>query len=491
MPELTAEILAERAHDVGLITDWELRQIWSELGRKSVSLDEFIQFLVRREYLTNYQVDKLLNGEREGFFYGPYKVLYLVGAGSFARVFRAVHKDDKTNVVALKVLRRRYSDNPQCYQQFIREGRLGMALKHPNIVPVYDVCSYDHTHFLVMEFVEGQNLREFVKVRKKLDPIVATRIMVDIMSGLDYAFRQGTTHRDLKLSNVLISSDGTAKLVDFGLAAVDEYLEATLPEVPANARAIDYAALEKATGVPRNDPRSDIYFAGCMYYHMLTGDPPLSETKDRMKRLSRSRFFEVVPIQERDPTIPKIVAGIINKAMSLDASARYQTPGDMLFDLKLAAKRLAQGDTDVDLVTAKKPNNEKTLATVLVVEPNVEMQNILREGLKKLGYRVLIISNPQRALERIKDENEEIDCVIINATELGEPAVTAFNQIGDDPRTHLIPAILLLDEPQRDMLAITNRADHRRVVSLPITMKQLRTAVSELVDRQRDLAKEG
>jgi serine/threonine-protein kinase len=161
----------------------------------------------------------------------------------------------------------------------------------------------------------------------------------------------------------------------------------------------------------------------------------------------------------------------------------------MLFDLKLAAKRLAQGDTDVDLLTAKKTNDDKTSATVLVVEPNVEMQNILREGLKKLGYRVLIISNPQRALDRIKEENEEIDCVIINATELGEAAVTAFNQIGDDPRTYLIPAILLLDEPQRDMLAMTNRADHRRVVSLPVTMKQLRALVTELVDRQRDLAR--
>lgn len=489
MPEMSAETFAERAHDVGLLNDWELRQVWSEIGRKSVSLQELIQFLVRREYLTNYQVEKLLNGDRDGFFYGPYKVLYLVGAGTFARVFRAVHKEDKRNVVALKVLRKRYSDNPQCFQQFIREGRLGMALKHPNIVPVYDVYSYNNTHFLVMEFVEGQNLREFVKVRKKLDPIVATRIMVDVMSGLDYAFRQGSTHRDLKLSNVLISSDGTAKLVDFGLAAVDEFLEAALPEVPPNARAIDYAALERATGVPRNDPRSDIYFAGCMYYHMLTGDPPLSETKDRMKRLSRSRFYEVIPIQEREPSVPKIVAGIINKAMALDASARYQTPADMLFDLKVAAKRLAQGESDAEIAAGKRPEGASATATVLVVEPNVEMQNVLRDGLKKLGYRVLIISNPQRALERIKDETEGIDCVIINATDLGDDAVTAFNQIGDDPRTHLIPAILLLDEPQREMIAMTNRADHRRVVVLPITMKQLRGLVSELVSRQRDLAR--
>lgn len=486
MVEISAETLAERAHDVGLLTAWQLREIWSELGRKTIDVETFAQFLVRREYLTNYQVEKLLNGDKDGFFYGDYKVLYLVGAGTFARVFRAVHKETK-DVVALKVLRHRYSDNPNCYQQFVREGRLGMALRHPNIVPVYDVCSYNGNHFLVMEFVEGQNLREFVKARKKLDPLVATRIMVDITSGLDYAFRQGLTHRDLKLSNVLISSTGTAKLVDFGLAAVDEYLEAALPEVPANARAIDYAALEKATGVQRNDPRSDIYFLGCMYYHMLTGESPLTETKDRLKRINRNRFYEIVPIQQKEPSVPKVVTSVVNKAMSLDPENRYQTPSEVLFDLKIAAKRLAQGEQDVDITLAKQAANSDQ-PTILVIEPNVEMQNLLRDGLKKIGYRVLIISAPQRALERLKDDSDAIDCVIIDASELGEPAVTAFNQIGDDPRTHMVPSLLLLDETQRDLLPMASRSEHRQVVKLPLTMKQLRTAVSELVGKQRPVA---
>jgi len=79
MADISAEVLAERAHDVGLLTDWEIRQIWSELGRKSVSLDEFIQFLVRREYLTNYQAEKLLNGDRDGFFYRDYKFSIWLG----------------------------------------------------------------------------------------------------------------------------------------------------------------------------------------------------------------------------------------------------------------------------------------------------------------------------------------------------------------------------------------------------------------------------
>lgn len=485
----TAERTAERALELGLINDWELRRIWSELGRRNLPLDEFLQFLVRREYLTNYQIEKLLKGDREGFFFGDYKVLYLVGAGSFARVFRAVNLTNN-QVVALKVLRKRYSENPECYRQFLREGQLGMVLRHPNIVPVFDVSSYNGTHYLVMEFVEGQNLREFLKIRKKLEPLEATRIMIDIASGLDYAFRQGLTHRDLKLSNVLISSEGTAKLVDFGLATVDEYLESTLPEVPPNARAIDYAALEKLTGVSRNDPRSDIFFTGCMFYHLLSGTAPLSETKDRLKRMNKNRFYEIPPIQERDKTVPRLLTGIINKAMSLDVNYRYQSPAQMLLDLKTAARKLAQGEADSDLETLHNGAvSNDAQPTVLVLESNYELQELFRKGLKKVGLRVLMVADPQRALDRCRDEESAPDCVLVSAADLGETAVTCFNQLGDDPRTHLLPAILLLDEPQKALAVIAVRSNHRRVLQMPLTMKVLRSEVLELVNLQKDFAR--
>jgi len=485
----TAESIAQRAMDLGLINDWEMRRIWSELGRRNVPVEEFLQFLVRREYLTNYLIEKLLKGDRDGFFYGEYKVLYLVGAGSFARVFRAVNQTNN-QVVALKVLRRRYSSNPECFRQFLREGQLGMALRHPNIVPVFDAAMANGSYYLVMEFVEGQNLREFLKIRKKLEPLEATRIMIDIISGLDYAFRQGLTHRDLKLSNVLISSEGTAKLVDFGLATVDEYLEAMVPEVPPNARAVDYAALEKLTGVSRNDPRSDIFFSGCMFYHLITGTAPLSETKDRLKRMNRNRFHEIPPIQSVDKSVPRLLTGIIHKAMSLDVTYRYQNPAHMLLDLKTAARKLAQGEADQELETLHNgAASNDSQPTVLVVESNYELQELFRNGLKKIGFRVLVVADPQRALERCHSEGSAPDCVLFSAADLGETALTCFNQLGDDPRTHLLPAILLLDEPQKHLAAIAVRNEHRRVFQMPLTMKTLRTEVLNLVQLQKDAAR--
>lgn len=252
MSRPSAEQVAQHAFDVGLIDERQLQEIWGELGSHHVSVDEFLQLLVRREILTNYQVERLVKKERTGFFFGDYKVLYLVGSGSFARVYRAVHRQTG-QVVALKVLRKRFSENPDQARQFVREGLLGRSLRHKNIVPIYEVVSEGTTHFLVMEFVEGRNLRAFVKIRKKIEPAEAVRLMIDITAGLQCAFERALTHRDLKISNVLVSSRGVAKLVDFGLAGIDETLADDVLADGANCRTVDYAALERATGVRKDD----------------------------------------------------------------------------------------------------------------------------------------------------------------------------------------------------------------------------------------------
>ena len=480
-----AEQIGQRAFDLGLLDERQLQEVWASFGRRSVPLQDFLQTLVRREFMTNYQVERLVKGERSGFFFGDYKVLYLVGSGTFARVYRAVHRQTG-QVVALKVLRNRYSENPVQAGQFDREGQLGCKLRHPNIVPIYEVFSSGKLHFLVMEFLEGRNLREFVRIRKKLDPMEATRLLTGITDGLRYAFENGLTHRDLKMSNVLVSSRGEAKLVDFGLASMDETLTDDLLVDLPNTRTVDYAALERATGVRKDDTRSDIYFLGCIYYNMLTGQPPLSETRDRLQRLSKQRFLEVVPLQKADPSIPGCVTMVVNKAMSLDPNRRYQAPSAMLSDLHVVAKRLAEGPSeesdaaaDDALPTLSLPAGPKR--SVMVVESDAQMQDVFRKGFKRAGYRVLVISDPARALNRFRQDTLAADCVVVNAQQIGQPALEMFNQLGEDKKTHFIRAVLLLDESQHQWKSQANTAAHRIVLPMPITMKQLRATLAQLL----------
>jgi len=487
----SAEKVAQRAFDLGLLDERQLQQVWASFGSRNVQVDDFLQTLVRREFMTNYQVERLVKGERTGFFFGKYKVLYLVGSGTFARVYRAVQQENG-QVVAVKVLRNRFSDSPAHFNQFVREGRVGCTLRHPNIVPIYDVISQGKTHFLVMEFVEGRNLREFVKIRRRLDPPEAIRLMTGIVDGMQYAFEHGLTHRDLKMNNVLISSRGEAKLVDFGLAAMDETLNGdTLAEMP-NARTIDYAALERATGVRKDDTRSDIYFLGCIFYNMLVGQPPLSETKDRLQRLSKSRFLGVRPIRQADPTIPDSVALVVNKAMSLDPNRRYQSPRAMLTDLELAASRVA-GDGDAafgSLPSGGAPADHRLPAAVvekpkqyavMIVESDPDLQEVFRNGFKRAGYRVLLTSDPFRALDRLRQDTDAADCVVFNGQKLGQSALDAFNAFGEDARTALIPAMLLLDATQRAWEKDAVTTAHRVALKMPITMKKLRTVLAKMV----------
>jgi serine/threonine-protein kinase len=492
MGQLTAEQVAQRAFNLGLLDERQLQEVWASFGSRNVPTADFVQTLVRREFMTNFQVERLVKGERSGFFFGDYKVLYLVGKGSFGRVYRAAHRQTG-QVVALKVLRKGFSDNPVQANLFIREGRLGCTLRHPNIVPIYDVVSKGRIHFLVMEFVEGGSLREFVKIRKKLNAVEATRLITGITDGLRYAFGRGLAHRDLKMSNILVSSRAEAKIVDFGLASMEETVK---DDVLANTRTIDYAALERATGVRKDDARSDIYFLGCIYYHMLTGQPPLAETRDPVQRLSKQRFLDVVPIQKADPSLPACVINVVNKAMAFDPEYRYQSPGAMLADLRTAERRLAEGPREEDEVTGSDLRRVEPAAStipdtgrsVMVVESDGKMQDLFREGFRRAGYRVLVTVDPARALDRFRQDASVADCVIFNAQQIGLPALTMFNQLGEDQATGSIPAILLLEDNQQAWKSQARTARHRIVLPMPVTMRQLRTLLAQLAPPKNQAA---
>jgi serine/threonine protein kinase len=469
---ITAEKLAQMAIDVSVLTENDLNAVWSEFGTRNVDFEPFKQALVRRGLLTNYQLDRILQGQRTGFFYGDYKVQYGIGAGTFARVFRATHKITG-ELFAVKVLRSRYSrpGSDDKRDLFRREGELGAKLKHPNIVAIHDVVSQGALNYIVMDFVEGQNLRDFFRVRGRFAPLDATRIAIDMMAGLNYAFLKGISHRDLKMSNVIVSSDGDAKLLDFGLAGLEG------GEDDANPRTIDYAGLERASNVRKDDARSDIFFAGCIYYQLLCGRPALAETRERSQRLSRSRYTDIKPILDAYPSVPLGLARVVTKAIEFDPTRRYQTPGEMLADLKVAAKRVAEAKDDVaaeEQALLEGQFEDGQPRKLMVVESDNKMQDVFRDLFKKVGYRVLVTSDPERSLQRLYDDPRAADVLLISAGQLGPPALDAFNKLGQDKRTSGLAAVLLLGEHQMKQAAGSPR---RLVTKMPMKARELRHAI--------------
>lgn len=492
MQKWNAEDLSQRIFDLRLLDQRQLESVWGEMGTREVSVEDFSARLLNKALLTNFQLDKVLKGDREGFFYGNYRVLYMVGAGTFARVFRAVHTTTK-KVVALKVLRRRYRTEPDQVELFLREAHMGERLVHPNIVRIFDVSDDFRAPYMVMEFVEGQTLREFLKVRKRLDVPTSVSLMIDVASALDYARKMGITHRDMKLSNVMVASSGKAKLVDFGLATMSEASDEKLSAAP-NARSIDYVALERGTGVRKNDHRSDIYFAGCVFYHMMTGVAPLLETRDRLVRMNVSRFGEIKPANNLIPEIPIPVVTVLNHAMCFKPEERYQEPEQFLADLKRVKFVMDKGEAAMAEEEPEEEGAEEIRAheqaeglgkTVLVVESNHDLQNLLREQLKKRGYRVLITSDPARAIKRFEDEIRTADCAVFSAQDLGMRAVEAFNQLGEGDTTSDIPAVLLVDKRQKDLTKAAKPDDHRLLLPMPLKIKSLREALIKLLQKKK------
>jgi eukaryotic-like serine/threonine-protein kinase len=474
MKPATADDLAALVGELELAPVAAVHDALREAG--SAAADAFGQVLVRRELLTGFQLERLLKGERRGYFYGHAKVLYQIGAGSFARVYRGIHRDTG-GILAVKVLRSRYASDPDKCRGFRHEGEMGHLLRHPNIVAIDEVGEEHGASYITMEFVEGQTLRELVKIRGAVDVPKSLELIGQMAAGLDYAHRRGVTHRDLKASNVIISSAGEAKLVDFGLAGVDDSGDGSLGRIN-QPRTIDYAALEKLTGMKDDAVRSDIYFLGTIAYLAVAGTSALKETRDRSERADPQRFRNVVPLAERCPDLPKDVVDLVSRMMSLDPLERWQTAADVRRKVELLIARQSGGEAADDGPADKAAAQHGSL---MLVEAGDKAQQILREFFTKLGYRVLLTENPRRALSRFSAAPLPADCLVLSTHALGEDAVDAFNQLTQDPFLAEVPAVLLLGSRQSGFAAAARTDGRRRVVQMPVQAEAMHRVLRELV----------
>jgi len=467
MEELEQRLLALR-----LVKTQDIAECMSQM-RGSHDPAELLRVMEGRGILTSYQTQSLLKGESEPLVLGDYKLLYKNAAGSFARVYRGCSRTTD-EMIGLKLLRQRWAKDRQMVQQFHREAEVCKKLRHKNIVPIYDIGSEGQYHYLTMEFVEGGNLRDFLNVRKKLSPLEATQCVLDVAEGLAAALRLGVTHRDMKLTNVLMSSRGVAKLVDFGLAG-DETGKGSGDE--SGQRALEYATLEKGTGAPPNDPRSDLYFLGAIFYELLTGTPPYPRTRSRDERKQLSRYTMIRPILNLEPNLPRSLSDIVERLMKANPSQRYQSPTEVIIDLRKALGELGRPMTGGNSDGAA----ESSKPTVLCMESRTKQQDMLRDYFSSRGFRVLMIGQTERAIARIGSQDPP-NAVIFMAEAVGEDAVAAADQVSRSAEKAGIGCVIVLGDKQAPFPRSFKPRAGTSVMQQPITMRALRQELQKKME---------
>ncbi|MCH4071957.1 Stk1 family PASTA domain-containing Ser/Thr kinase [Pseudoramibacter sp.] len=257
-----------------------------------------------------------------------YKIIELIGRGGMAYVYKA--QDLKLNrYVAVKILREEYTENEQFIKKFDRESQAAAGLSDPNIVSVYDVGVDGDVYFIVMEYVDGITLKQYLTQKGRLDYEEATNFIIDIAEALKCAHEHGIIHRDIKPQNIMLTSDLTPKVTDFGIARA--ITSATITMTNQTMGSVHYISPEQARG-GYVDARSDLYSLGIMYYELLTGELPFDD--DNSVSIAIKHIQEdITPPNEINPDIPQSVSDVVVRLCQKKPEDRYQNCEELIEDL--------------------------------------------------------------------------------------------------------------------------------------------------------------
>ena len=259
---------------------------------------------------------------------GRYQIIELIGVGGMANVYKGV---DVTNgrEVAVKLLREEYYSNEEFVRRFRNESKAIAMMDHPNIVKVFDVCFSHGMQVIVMEYVDGITLKEYMQQQKCLPWKEAVHFVSQILRALSHAHKRGVVHRDIKPQNCMVLSDGTLKLMDFGIARFARSESKTITDKAIGS--VHYISPEQARGED-TDQRADLYSVGVMLFEMLTGILPFEA--DTPVSVALKQIESQAPLAtDINPSIPNGLDAIVSRAMEKDADSRYQTADDMLSDI--------------------------------------------------------------------------------------------------------------------------------------------------------------
>jgi len=325
----TAADFVETIRRSGLVEPAQLEELLALPPAERVDLRALARDLVKRGWLTAYQINQIMLGREKELLLGQYVLLERIGEGGMGQVFRARHQN-LGRVVALKLIRQDRLGNALAGKRFRREIQAAAQLTHPNIVLAFDADQVGDTHFFAMEFVEGIDLARLVLKEGPLPAAQACDFIRQAALGLQHAFEKGLVHRDIKPQNLLLAKkSGQIKLLDLGLALLaGDPTRGPVSHLTQEGKVVgtvDFLAPEQAVNARKVDVRADLYSLGCTFYYLLSGHAPFPEGT-AIEKLARHRWEEPAPLPD---AVPGRVVDVVKKLMAKKPEDRYQTPAEL------------------------------------------------------------------------------------------------------------------------------------------------------------------
>ncbi|MDO5308747.1 MAG: serine/threonine-protein kinase [Planctomycetia bacterium] len=292
---------------------------------------------------------------KPGSNFGQFKIVRYIGGGGMGRVYEGIDRDLERKV-AIKVLPRRRAQDAATVARFLNEAKSSARLNHENIAQVYLSGNVDGVPYIAFEFVEGTNLRDYVREHGAMELSEAVDYVLQTADALGHAASNGVTHRDVKPSNIIVTPQRRVKLIDMGLARLLRTdVSDDLTESGMTLGTFDYISPEQALDPRTADARSDVYSLGCTFYFMLVGAPPYPEGT-MLQKLLQHQGNKTPDVREANPNIPVEIAAVIKKMMEKDPADRYQNAESLIADLlsiaDLLGLRLSEHSSYEDRTTA-------------------------------------------------------------------------------------------------------------------------------------------
>lgn len=290
-----------------------------------------------------------------------YQIIEKLGAGGTAIVYRG--QDTLLNrAVTIKILREEYAGNNDFVRRFRHEAQAVASLSHPNIVAVYDVGFEENMHYIVMEFVEGESLKEYIKRKGVLKLSEACNIITQILAGVQHAHEHGIIHRDIKPHNILLGKDGRAKVTDFGIAVGMSDVTLTYNTSSRIMGSVHYISPEQVQGTAVTE-KSDIYSAGVVFYEMLTGRLPFVGETPISIAMQHVQGELILPHQV-NPDVPMGISYVVMRAMRKNPETRYASASEMAEAVRAAYQGSMDGvpveaPTDEPVVVSQRKRQQK------------------------------------------------------------------------------------------------------------------------------------